>query len=208
MHHPCHASSSPEARLRNSNPTCFQVKQASISWRVPPHRLHPPNSFMAQQINRSPLDFEVQTKNPSWWFWGTNHQTIAVGFEAQAGKSEATDFKVKLGEIIVTSFEVKLGVTVDLGFESKPRNSRSSSPCARCKLHKTSSDLPIFWSLSTWYVPDYPQSSTPGLLLLSRSSSLSTMSHLSPAHHKINKRDSLHKIEGRVESSKPPIFKI
>jgi hypothetical protein len=38
---------------------------------------------------------------------------------------------------------------------------------------------------------DHPRSSIPGLLLLPRSSSLHVMSHLSPAHHKTSKCDSL-----------------
>jgi hypothetical protein len=39
---------------------------------------------------------------------------------------------------------------------------------------------------------DHPQSSAPGLLLLSRSSSLPDMSHLSPTLHETSKRDFPH----------------
>jgi hypothetical protein len=46
--------------------------------------------FVVQPTNRSLLDFEAQTKKLSWWFWCTNHQTRAVGFEAQTGKPSTT----------------------------------------------------------------------------------------------------------------------
>jgi hypothetical protein len=61
--------------------------------------------------------FWDQTKKPSRWFWGLNHQTGAVEFEAQTGKHD------------------------DIGFEAQPRNQRSSSPCAWCKPHTVSPDL-------------------------------------------------------------------
>jgi hypothetical protein len=48
---------------------------------------------------------------------------------------------------------------------------------------------------------DHPWSSTPGLLLLPRSLSLPAMPHLSPAHSKISKHNSPHKID-RVEPPK------
>jgi hypothetical protein len=38
-------------------------------------------------INLLPLGFETQTKKPSWWFWGLNHQTVNLGFEVQTKKS-------------------------------------------------------------------------------------------------------------------------
>jgi hypothetical protein len=44
--------------------------------------------FEAQQINRSLLGFEVQTKKPSRWSWGPNYQTIPANFEAQTRKPE------------------------------------------------------------------------------------------------------------------------
>jgi hypothetical protein len=84
-----------------------------------------------QSINRSPLGFDVQTKKPSHWFWGINHQIIAVGFEVQAGKPPTTlfwdwikeptiNFKTKSGETIATSFEAKQEKTIVIGFEVKP----------------------------------------------------------------------------------------
>jgi hypothetical protein len=45
---------------------------------------------VAQPTNWSPLGFEAQTKKPSWWFWGINHQTKAADFEAQIGKLSTT----------------------------------------------------------------------------------------------------------------------
>jgi hypothetical protein len=56
--------------------------------RVPRHR--PPVGFVAQSINRSLLDFETQTKKPSQWFWGQNHQIIIIGFETQTEKPTTT----------------------------------------------------------------------------------------------------------------------
>jgi hypothetical protein len=92
----------------------------------------------------------------------------------------------------VTGFEDKLGETVNLGFEAKLRNPRSSSPCARCKSHTVSPDLPIVWPPSTWFMLDHPWSFAPSQLLLPRSSSLPTMSHLSPTQHETSYRDSSH----------------
>jgi hypothetical protein len=47
---------------------------------------HPPIGFMAQPINHSLLNFKIQTKKSSQWFWGPNHQTRAVDFEVKIGK--------------------------------------------------------------------------------------------------------------------------
>jgi hypothetical protein len=54
-----------------------------------PHRLLSVG-FMVQPINWNSLGFEDQTKKPSRWFWGTNHQTEAASFEAQTGKPSTT----------------------------------------------------------------------------------------------------------------------
>jgi hypothetical protein len=85
---------------------------------------------VAQPTNRSALGFEAQTKKPSRWFWGPNHQTAATGFEAQTGKSFTTlvlrlnqethhHFEIKPGETIATSFEAILEKTVATSFEVK-----------------------------------------------------------------------------------------
>jgi DUF971 family protein len=52
-----------------------------------------------------------------------------MSFEAQIGKAEAT------------SSETIPEETVDLGFDAKPRNSRSSSPCAQCRPHNITIDV-------------------------------------------------------------------
>jgi hypothetical protein len=127
---------------------------------------------MAQLTNRSPLGFKAQTKIPSRWFCGLNHQIAAAGFEALTGKPSTTCFEAKPGETITTSFEAKSGETVpvvlrpnhwqivpvvlrsnywqtaDLGFESQPRNPRSSSPCSWYRPHTMLPDLSIVRPLS------------------------------------------------------------
>jgi hypothetical protein len=108
---------------------------------------------------------------------------------------------------VATSFETKPGETVDLDFEAKPRNSRSSSPCAWCRPHIASPELLIIQPPSTWPMLDHPWSSAPSLILLPRSSSLPAMPHLSPTHHETSKCASPHKIDSRVEPPKFLIFK-
>jgi hypothetical protein len=75
-----------------------------------PCRLQAPVGFVAQLTNWSSLCFEAQTKKPLRWFWGPNHQTAAVDFEAQTGKPSTTGFEAKPREI------------VNLSFKAKPRN--------------------------------------------------------------------------------------
>jgi hypothetical protein len=146
----------------------------------------------------------LKLPNQSSRFWGPNKESQATSFEAKSGKTVATDFEAKPGETVATGFEVKLGEIilvvlrlnhwqpVELDFEAQPRNPRSSYPCARCRPHTVSLNLPIIQPLSTRPMFDYPRSSAPGLLLLPRSSPLSAMSHLSPTHHETSKRDSPH----------------
>jgi hypothetical protein len=138
---------------------------------------------MAQSINSNPLSFETQIKKLLWWFWYSNHQIRAVGFESQPEKHVHLDFKSQL------------------------RNSRFSFPCVWYRPHTVSPDLPIVRPPSTRSVFDHLRSSTPGLLLLSRSSSLSVMSHMSPIHHEKNKHDSPHEIRIKVKLQKCPKFK-
>jgi hypothetical protein len=138
---------------------------------------------MVQPINRSPLGFETQTKKLSRWFWGTNHQTVAAGFESQIGKP------------VPVVLSPNHWQTVDLGFQAKPRNSCSSSPCPWCRPHTAPPNPSIVWPPSTRPILDYPWSSSPSLLLLPRSSSLPVMSHLSHVHHETSKHDSPHKID-------------
>jgi hypothetical protein len=148
---------------------------------------HPPIGFVTQPTNRSLLSFEAQTRKLTRWFWGINHQTRDVGFEAQTGKPPT----------LVLRFNQETrpwfwGSTKkpNLGFEAQLRNPRSSSPRSRCRPHTTSPDLPIARPPSTRPVLDQPRSFAPGLLLLSWFSSLPAMSHLPPSHHETSKRDS------------------
>jgi hypothetical protein len=105
------------------------------------------------------------------------------------------------------SFKAQIGKPVDLGFEAKPRNSFSSSPCAQYKSHTTSPDFSTVQPPSIRPVIDHPQPFTPSLLVLPWSSSLSIMSHLSPAHNETSKRISPHDTNNRVEPLKSPRFK-
>jgi hypothetical protein len=129
-------------------------------------RRPPSDGFVAQPTNQSLLDFEAQTKKMSLWFWGPNHQTRVAGFEAQTGKPSTT-------------------LVLRLNQETRaPRLHVSGAD--RTWRHLTSRPL------GHW-VPDlcdHLRFSTPGLLLLSRYSSLQVMPHLPPAHHETSKRDS------------------
>jgi hypothetical protein len=75
---------------------------------------------VAQPTNWIPLGFEAQTKKPSRWFWGPNHQTKAAGFEAKPGETIATGFEAKPAKTVATGFEAKPPKTVATGFEAKP----------------------------------------------------------------------------------------
>jgi hypothetical protein len=66
MHHPCRASASLKARLRNTSLTYFHVKQVAKSWRVS-HDVTSTHQFWGATDKPSPT-----------WVWGTNQETIAV----------------------------------------------------------------------------------------------------------------------------------
>jgi hypothetical protein len=107
-----HASVSLHARLKNYSQTCFHAKQAARC--------------------RSMHGFEAQTKKPSRWFWGSNHQTWSYHFLGPNRKTlttlilrlnqetDAIDFEAKLAKIIAAGFEAKPLETVATGFEVKP----------------------------------------------------------------------------------------
>jgi hypothetical protein len=139
------------------------VSCCSHMWSTEP----PSVGFVAQPINRSPLGFEPQTNKPSRWFWGPNHQTRAANFEAQTGKPSTTLVLWLNQETRAPSLHVP-------GADRTRRHPTSRPPGYRVP------DL-----------CDHPRSSAPGLLFLSRSSSLYDMPHLPPAHHETSKRDSL-----------------
>jgi hypothetical protein len=121
------------------------------------------------------------------WFWYPNHQTVAADYEAQTGKPDP---------VVLMSNHWQ---TIDLGFEATPRNQRSSSPCVWYRPHTASPDISFVRPPSTRSMLDHSQSSAPDLLLLSWSSSLPAMSHLSPADHETNKCDSPHETKIKVE---------
>jgi hypothetical protein len=52
------------------------------------------HQFCGATTNHSLLHFESQTKKPSWWFWGPNHQTIAVSLEAMITQLSWNNLKV------------------------------------------------------------------------------------------------------------------
>jgi hypothetical protein len=92
-------------------------------------------------------------------------------------------------------------------FTIAKKHEHSSSRYARCRPHTTSPDL----RLSGHRVSDlcnHPRSSTPGLLLLPRSSSLPTMPHLPLAHHETSKHDSSNRTKINVKQLKCPGFKL
>jgi hypothetical protein len=63
---------------------------------------------------------------PLQWFWGSNHWTIAVGFEAQTRKPSTTGFEAKPGETDAIGFEDKPEKNHPSGFEAKPLTNRPS----------------------------------------------------------------------------------
>jgi hypothetical protein len=76
--------------------------------------LHPPVDFVKHPTNCNPLDFEVQSKKLSRWFWDSNHQIKDADFKAQIGKSYTTGFEAKPKEIVTTGFEDKPEKTVSV----------------------------------------------------------------------------------------------
>jgi hypothetical protein len=96
------------------------------------------------------------------WFWGSNHQTVATGFEAQTEKP------------VTVVLMPNHWQTVDCGFEAQPRNMCFSSLCAWYRSHTTSPDLTIIWPPST-------QPTQPSSVLCTRSPTHATI--LVAAHH-------------------------
>jgi hypothetical protein len=123
--------------------------------------------------------FEAQTRKPERVVLRPNHKNHSHRFWDQTNR------------------------TVDLGFDAEPRNTRSSSLCARCRPHTALSDLSIIRLPGTGLVLDHRQSSAPTLLLLPRSSSLPAMPHLSLIHHETCKHVSPHETNSKIE---PPKF--
>jgi hypothetical protein len=128
--------------------------------------------FVAQPINRSLLDFEFKPRN------------CRGDFEAKITKSELPILR------------------------PKPENRRPWFWCSTkkpalldsiCTVQTTHDVTRPSDPLSTGPVLNHLWSSALYLLLLSRYSSLSAMSHLSPAHHETNNRDSPHETRIKVK---------
>jgi hypothetical protein len=130
----------------------------------------PPIDFVVQLTNHHQLGFDAQTKESTRRFWCPNHQIGAADFEAQIGKPSIL--------VLRPNQETR---TPRLFVQGVDRTRRHP-------------DLLIIRSLSTWPVLDYLRPSVPGLLLLSRFSSLLIMTYLSPIHYETSKHDSPHKI--------------
>jgi hypothetical protein len=144
--------------------------------------------------NPAPPWFSGSIKKPIASFEAKPGETVATSFEAKLEKTVATDFEakpeetvaagfvVKPPETVATSFEAKPAKTVqvilrpnqsqnvDLGFKTQTRNTRSSSPHARCRPHTAPLDLSISRPPSTRPVRPFPilciRSPTPATILV------------------------------------------
>jgi hypothetical protein len=119
-----------------------------------------------------------KSPNCSCWFWGSNRETLHhLGFEAQI-RNRCHRFWGQITETVPVVLRPNHWQTIDLGFEAQPRNPRTSSPRAWCKLHTVPPDLSINRPLSTWHVRPSPilctRSSTPATILV-------TVRHAAPA---------------------------
>jgi hypothetical protein len=169
--------------------------------------------FVAQPTNRSPVGFEAQTKKPSRWFWGPNHQTRVACFEAQTGKASTTlvlRVNQKNRPPVLRQNREKPSPPVLRPNWQKPSECfwgqtthKPSTLVLRLNQETRASSLHVPGANhtrrhptsrpSTHRVPDlygHPQSSALGLLILPWSSSLHAMPHLPPAHHETSKHDS------------------
>jgi hypothetical protein len=148
------------------------------------------------------------TTDKPWptWFWGPKQETIVVILRPKTPNRSLR-------------FWVPNRETVDIVFEAISRNPNPpvlrpnrEKPSTLVLLPNQETSAPRLLVHGADYtqrhptsrssghrVLDHPLSSTPGILLLPRSSSLLTMPHLSPAHHETSKCDSPHKIDSRVE---------
>jgi hypothetical protein len=125
--------------------------------------------FEAQPRNRPPI-LRSNWEKPSRWFWGTNHQTRAAGFEVKPLETVATSFEAKPVKTVLVVLRSNHSQTVDLGFEAQPRNLCSKSPRARCRPHTVPPGLSTTRPPSTRPVRPspvlYTRSSTPATVLV------------------------------------------
>jgi hypothetical protein len=144
--------------------------------------------------NPPPPWFWGSTKKLIAGFEAKPRETIATSFEAKLEKTATTGFEAKPLETIAAGFDIKPLETVATGFEAKPvktvrvvlrpnhsqtvdlnfeaqlRNSRSSSPRARCKPHTAPPDFSTARTPNTWPVRPSPvlctRSPTPAMVLI------------------------------------------
>jgi hypothetical protein len=167
MHHPRCASASLEARLGNPSLTHFQTKEATRSRRVSRAIFILPSILWCNRQTIAHLVLMPKLKKPSRWFSRLNHQTAAVGFEAQTDPSEW--FWGQTTRTIATGFETKSRETVNLGFEAKLRNLLSL--CPLCAVQTTHN---VIWPLDRPTI-EYPSCAWPSLVLCTKSPTPTTI---------------------------------
>jgi hypothetical protein len=110
-------------------------------------------SFEAKLEKIVATDFEAKpAKTITAGFEAKLLETVTAGFEAKPLETVTTGFEAKPVKTVQVILRPNHSQTVDLGFEAQPRNPRSSSPRARCRLHMAPPDLLIARSLSTRHV--------------------------------------------------------
>jgi hypothetical protein len=202
------ASVSLQARLGNPSQTCFHAKQAARSWHV--SRAHLPPSVLWRNwqtevylvLRLKPRnhrgDFEAQITKPELSVLRPKPKTLHhLGFEAQPRNRPPIlkPNRKKPSPLVSRPNQRKPSEWFWCQTTHKPStlvlrlNQETRAPSLhmsgadRTRCHPTSRP-------SGHRVPDlcdHPRSSTPGLLLLPRSSSLHAMPHLPPAHHETSK---------------------
>jgi hypothetical protein len=88
--------------------------------------------------------------------WSNWRKSSAAGFEAKPAKTVAVGFEAKPLESVQVDLRPNHSQTVDLGFMAQLRNSRSSSPRARCRPHTAPPDLSTAQPPSIWPVQPSP----------------------------------------------------
>jgi hypothetical protein len=156
---------------------------------------NPPPPWFWGSTKKLATDFEAKPgETVATSFEIKLEKTVVTDFEAKQEKAVAAGFEAKPLEIVAISFEVKPAKTVrvilrlnhsqtiDLSFEPQPRNSRSSSPRARCRSHTTSLDRPATEYPTCVTIPVFCiRSPTPATVLVAAR-------HAASAHHKTSKR--------------------
>jgi hypothetical protein len=121
--------------------------------------------------------YGVTDKSKSAWFWGSNQEIIVVILRLKSPNQsyQFWDSNRKPEPPILRPNREKPSQwfwwqPVDHGFNAQPRNLYLSSPCAWCRLHTASPDLPIVRPSSIWPVQPspilYTRSPTPTTILV------------------------------------------